>query len=85
MVLTSKLQDRARPIIDEFLRRTGVEIVPFTDEHYRVAVSAFQRYGKGRHPAALDFGDCLSYAVARLSGMPLLFTGDGFSKTDIPR
>jgi ribonuclease VapC len=85
MVLTSKLQDRARPIIDEFLRRTGVEVVPFTDEHYRVAVSAFQRYGKGRHPAALNFGDCLSYAVARLSGMPLLFTGDDFSKTDIPR
>jgi len=65
------------------LRAIGAEIVPFTEEHYDVAVSAFLRYGKGRHPAALNFGDCVSYALARASGLPLLYTGTDFSKTDI--
>ena len=47
------------------LRTIGAEIVPFTEEHYDAAVSAFLRYGKGRHPAGLNFGDCMSYALAR--------------------
>jgi len=85
LVLTRRLGQDARPAIGDFLRDAEVDIIPFTEEHYQLAVDAFQRYGKGRHPAALNFGDCLSYAVARLSGMPLLFTGDDFSKTDIPR
>jgi len=49
------------------------------------AVDAWLRYGKGRHPAALSFGDCLSYAVARLAREPLLFVGDDFTKTDVPQ
>ncbi len=60
-----------------------VEVIPFTAEHYEVAVDAFERFGKGRHPAALNFGDCLTYAVARLSGLPLLYTGDDFARTDL--
>ncbi len=52
-------------------------------EHARVAVAAWRRFGKGRHPAGLDFGDCFSYAVARLAGCPLLFKGDDFAQTDI--
>jgi ribonuclease VapC len=85
LVLTWRLGHDARAAIGDFLRDAEVDIIPFTEEHYQLAVDAFQRYGKGRHPAALNFGDCLTYAVARVAGMPLLFTGDDFSKTDIPR
>ena len=58
-------------------------IVPFADEHWRVAVDAYTRFGKGRHRAGLNFGDCLTYAVARLAEQPLLFVGDDFRKTDV--
>ena len=83
MVLSARLRRDARPRLIEFLRRAEVEIIPFTRAHYEVASDAFFRYGKGRHPAALNFGDCLAYAVARLSGLPLLNVGDDFSKTDL--
>ncbi|MBM3745204.1 MAG: type II toxin-antitoxin system VapC family toxin [Acidobacteria bacterium] len=83
MVVSSRLHCDARPRLIEFLRRAEVETIPFTREHYEVASDAFFRYGKGRHPAALNFGDCLAYAVARLSGLPLLYIGDDFSKTDL--
>ena len=85
LVLSSRVPQDARLVLAEFLRRSEVAVIPFTEEHYQVAVDAFYRYGKGRHPAALNFGDCLAYAVARVSGMPLLFRGDDFSKTDIAR
>jgi len=83
MVLSGRTGTDARFSLSRGLRRLGVEIVPFTEEHYEAAVSAFLRYGKGRHPAGLNFGDCMSYAVARVSGLPLLYTGTDFSKTDI--
>jgi ribonuclease VapC len=83
VVLSSRIRRDARLLIAEFMRNAGVEVIPFTDEHYEVAINAFLRYGKGRHPAALNFGDCLSYAVARLSGLPLLYVGDDFSRTDL--
>jgi ribonuclease VapC len=60
-----------------------VHAVPFGDEHWRQAAVAFARYRKGRHPAALDFGDCLTYAVAKLSEMPLLCAGGAFAQTDL--
>ena len=60
-----------------------VAIVPFGESHYGAAVEAWLRLGKGKHPAALNFGDCLSYAVARLAHEPLLFVGGDFSQTDI--
>jgi ribonuclease VapC len=66
-----------------FLRRMEVEVVPFNLEHLDAAATGFMRFGRGRHPAALNFGDCLSYAVASVSGMSLLFTGSDFSETDI--
>ena len=65
------------------MREAEVEIVPFEPEHYQAAADAFERYGKGRHKAALNFGDCLTYAVAHVAGMPLLFTGQDFSQTDL--
>ena len=83
MVLSSKVGRDSRAQLSRFLQEADVQVIPFTAEHYEVAVDAFQRYGKGRHPAALNFGDCLTYAVARLSGLPLLYTGDDFSRTDL--
>lgn len=67
----------------DFLRASEAEIVPFEEEHYKVALDAFIRFGKGRHPARLNILDCMSYAVADVTGLPLLYTGDDFAKTDI--
>jgi ribonuclease VapC len=83
MVLSGRWRRDARSTLHGLLRSIGAEIVPFTEEHYEAAVSAFLRYGKGRHPAGLNFGDCMSYAFARVSGLPLLYIGDDFSKTDV--
>ena len=83
LVLSARLGRDSRPELDAFLREADVEVIPFTADHYRTAVDAFLRFGKGRHPAALNFGDCLAYAVASLAGMPLLFVGDDFSRTDL--
>jgi len=83
MVLSGRMGTDARFSLSRGLRQLGVEIIPFTEELYEAAVSAFLRYGKGRHPAGLNFGDCMSYALAFVSGLPLLYTGDDFSKTDI--
>jgi ribonuclease VapC len=83
MILNARLGQDARPMIFAFLRRLQCEVVPFNEEHLDAAVTAFVRFGRGRHPAALNFGDCMSYAVASVAGMPLLFTGDDFSRIDI--
>src|SRR5674476_701513 len=66
-----------------FLVELDVHAIPFGDEHWRQAGMAFSRYGKGRHPASLNFGDCLTYAVAKLSGLPLLCLGGDFPQTDL--
>ena len=84
LVLTARLGRDVRLMLSEFVRQAEAEIVPFTEEHYQAAIDAFARFGKGRHPAALNLGDCLTYAVARVAAMPLLFTGDDFQKTDLP-
>lgn len=57
--------------------------MPFDAEQAVIAIEAFRRFGKGRHPAALNFGDCAAYALARATGEPLLFKGDDFSQTDV--
>lgn len=74
--------DGARDL-DLLVGRTGLVVLPFTEDHTRIARIAFKRFGKGRHKAALNFGDCMSYAVARHSGLPLLFKGRDFAATDI--
>lgn len=84
MVLTAKMGDKARTVLSRLLQETGLTVIPFAQEHWRMAVDAYSRFGKGRHAAALNFGDCLTYAVARLAGQSLLFVGDDFSKTDLP-
>src|ERR1035438_7057213 len=85
MVLTTRLGQYARPLLSAFLRRLEAEVVAFNEEHLDAATTAFLRFGRGRHPAALNFGDCMSYAVAAVAGMPLLFTGRDFTRTDIAR
>jgi ribonuclease VapC len=65
------------------LEEFNIDEVPFDEQHWRAAVTAFRRFGRGRHPAQLNFGDCLTYAVAKLAGEPLLFVGGGFAKTDL--
>lgn len=84
IVLTARLGKNAGPLLARFIQETQLAIVPFTDQHWRSAADAYMKFGKGRHPAALNFGDCLSYAVARLAGQPLLCLGADFSKTDLP-
>ena len=70
---------------DALLHRLAVQIVPLTAAHATLARDAWLRFGKGRHPAGLNIGDCCSYAVARHAGLPLLFKGDDFSRTDLER
>ncbi len=66
-------------MLHAFLRRLNAEVVAFNEEHLDTATTAFLRFGRGRHPAALNFGDCMAYAVASVAGMPLLFTGQRIS------
>jgi len=68
--------------LDEMLAPLPVRIIPFTEEHQRAAFDAWQRYGKGRHPAGLNFGDGMAYAVARGEDRPLRYKGGDFAKTD---
>ncbi len=83
IVLTSRLGAAARPVLAMLIEDLALSVVPFDAAHAREARIAFATYGRGRHPAALNFGDCLTYAVAKLSGAPLLFVGDDFSRTDV--
>ena len=85
MVLTTRLGQDARPLLSAFMRRLEAEVIAFNEEHLDAATIAFLRFGRGRHPAALNFGDCMSYAVASVAGLPLLFTGADFAQTDIAR
>lgn len=75
---------RARRDVDEYLAASNVELVPIGDAELARALDAFDRYGKGRHPARLNMGDCFAYACARTHGASLLYKGDDFALTDIP-
>jgi ribonuclease VapC len=68
---------------DALFRRIGIVIEPVTVDQAQAARQAFHDFGKGRHPAALNFGDCFAYALAKVTGEPLLFKGEDFKKTDI--
>jgi ribonuclease VapC len=83
MVLRSRLGDDADRALNTVLRSLNIQVVPFGQEHFRVACLAFDQYGKGRHRAALNFGDCISYALSKVSGQPLLSGGDDFAETDL--
>jgi ribonuclease VapC len=70
--------------LDDLVRELGVTVVPFGEAERHAAVEAYGRFGRGRHEAALNFGDCLAYATAAVAGDTLLFVGDDFARTDIP-
>jgi ribonuclease VapC len=83
MVLTSVTRANAGAKLAKLLEELGIGVIPFQSAHWPLAVDAFDRYGKGRHQAALNFGDCLTYAIAKHSGRPLLAFGDDFPLTDL--
>ena len=85
IVLHARLGDAGRGMLERILDEFGIEEIPFGSVHWREAVDAFRRFGKAHHPAGLNFGDCLTYAAARLSGEPLLFVGEDFGRTDVER
>lgn len=83
LVLRTRLAKEPRAFLERFMSDWSVAVIPFGDHHWKAAVDAHTRYGRGRHKAALNFGDCLSYAAAKLADMPLLCTGSDFTKTDL--
>jgi ribonuclease VapC len=83
IVLTARMGHLSNSLLVGLLQELGINEIPFGPAHWREAVDAYQRFGRRRHPARLNFGDCLSYATAKLAGQPLLFIGHDFSQTDI--
>ena len=69
--------------VEAFMRALEIEVRQVSAESRALAISAFDRYGKGRHPAGLNFGDCFAYACAQEAGVPMLYKGDDFPLTDI--
>ena len=85
IVLESRGGVTAGHELDTLLESAEIELVPVAVEHLEAARRAWRRFGKGNHPAALNFGDCFAYALALTTGEPLLFKGDDFSRTDVGR
>lgn len=85
IVVETRLGEAGGREFDLWLLKIGAEIVPVDSEQTDAARRAWRRYGKGRHPAALNYGDCLSCALALTRGEPLLFKGEDFAKTDVDR
>ncbi|WP_037363384.1 type II toxin-antitoxin system VapC family toxin [Amycolatopsis orientalis] len=83
IVLTVRLGSRGRLALARFMQDNHITVVPFTEEHSEIATDAFSQFGKGRHPAKLNLGDCHSYATAKIAGEPLLCIGDDFPQTDL--
>lgn len=83
VVLAARVGQEGERLLGLLVERAGMVVVPFDGAHARVAADAWLRYGRGRHAAGLDFGDCLAYATARLAGRPLLCKGDDFPRTDL--
>ena len=83
IVLESRRGEAAGHEFDLFLNQAGVDVVSVDAEQIEIARMAWRRYGKGRHPAALNFGDCFAYALAKVLDEPLLSKGTDFARTDI--
>ncbi|UYN94931.1 MAG: type II toxin-antitoxin system VapC family toxin [Enhydrobacter sp.] len=85
MVVETRRGERGLRELDTIVSNLGLAIVAFDASHVAAARDAFRRYGRGRHRAALNFGDCCAYALAKVLGLPLLFKGKDFTLTDIKR
>jgi ribonuclease VapC len=83
MVIGSRYGQSGEQDLDSFIREAQIEIYPVTETQVTIARQAFRLYGKGKHPAGLNFGDCFAYALAKNLNEPLLFKGNDFSQTDI--
>lgn len=83
LVMSGRRRTPSAREVEGLVAELGVTVVPFGEAEWRLAVDAFTRFGRGRHPAALNFGDCLAYATARSLGDELLFVGDDFARTDL--
>jgi ribonuclease VapC len=83
IVLMHRRGEEALAALDAWIEGAGIEIVPFAAAHARLARTAYARYGKGRHPAGLNFGDCAAYALATDRDDELLYQGDDFTLTDV--
>jgi ribonuclease VapC len=84
IVIESRLGPAGQDIVDRFLRDAKIDIVPVDADLAARAMSGWRRYGKGRHPAGLNFGDCFTFALAEQTGQPVLCTGNDFVAADIP-
>ncbi len=83
MLLLGRRGEEGLRDLEQYIARSRIEIASFTESHARLAREAFKRFGKGRHPAALNFGDCIADALAKETGEELLFKGDEFAQTDV--
>lgn len=83
LVIESRFGAEGTRDLDQLIEKARIELVPVDLEQLGIARRAFSRFGKDRHPAALNFGDCVAYALARALGEPLLYKGDDFARTDI--
>ena len=83
IVMLNRHGARAAQIVDRLIQNAALQIEDFTAQHVALAREAYDRYGKGRNVAGLNYGDCFSYALAKATGLPLLFKGQDFSKTDL--
>ena len=84
LVLAGRRGAKSGRELEDLVRELGVTVVPFGDAEWHAATAAFQRFGRGRHKAALNFGDCLAYATPAVAGDALLYVGSDFRHTDIP-
>lgn len=83
IVLMGRLGVVGKTLLTRLVQESDMDILPFVEEHWSVALAAFARFGKGRHPAALNFGDCLTYATSKVADEPLLCIGEDFPQTDV--
>jgi len=83
IVLLCRKGEAAVQVLDSFVVRAGIEVCTVTTDEANLAFDAYRRYGKGIHPAGLNFGDCFAYALSKSSGEPLLFKGGDFALTDV--
>ncbi len=83
IVVEAQTKNNGGRQLDAFIHRAGISIEPVTAEHAHIARQAFIDFGKGRHPAGLNYGDCFSYALSKSTREPLLFKGKDFAKTDL--
>jgi ribonuclease VapC len=83
IVMLNRHGAKATRMVDRLISEAGFQIESFTGQHAALAREAYDRYGKGRNSAGLNYGDCFSYALAKATGLPLLFKGQDFAKTDM--